>query len=119
MEDLGMTPSQTTSRLAQAALSLVGVLLTLRFVLRLLNADATNRFISWVYDTTAPAVHPFFNWFPQVRSGDGFIFEWATLFALVSYTVLTFAVLSVVGRYKTPANSVAKGNRRFSISFNR
>ncbi len=115
-----MSPSQMTARVTQFAVWVVGVLLSLRFVLRLLNADATNRLVRWLYDTSAPAVSPFFHWFHQVRTGDGFVVEFATLFALVSYFAIGFAVMAVVGNYRNKANSVAtESKRRFNISFNR
>lgn len=112
-------PSRVAANMTQLALWVVGVLLSVRVVLRLLNADATNRFVQWVYDSSQPAVHPFFNWFPQVRTGDGFVVEFATLFALAAYAVVGFVFLAVVANYRSKVNTVAGGKPRFNISFNR
>lgn len=115
-----MSPSRMTARVTQIALWVVGILLTLRFVLRLLNADATNRLVRWVYENTSAAVSPFFQWFHQVRLGDGFVVEFATLFALVSYFAIGFAVLAIIGTYRTKANSVANDVKSpVNISLNR
>ena len=115
-----MSPSRVAVNMTQLAVWVVGVLLSARFLLRLLNADATNRLVAWVYDMAQPAVDPFLNWFPQVRTGEGFVVEVATLFALAAYAALGFVVLAVVGNYRTKADNVAKSVKRFfSVSFNR
>lgn len=115
-----MSPSRLAANATQLALWVVGVLLSLRIVLRLLNADATNRVVQWVYDTTQPAVHPFFGWFPQVRGGDGFVVEFATIFALAAYAAIGFGVLAVVASKRGKVNSLSSGNRRlFNITLNR
>jgi uncharacterized protein YggT (Ycf19 family) len=114
-----MSPSRFTQRVTQVGVTLVFTLLSLRFLLRLLNADATNRVVQWVYDMTAPAVQPFFNWFPQVRSGDGFVIEVATVFALVSYTFLAFVALGVVNAWQDRVDGTGNPRRRFRISFTR
>lgn len=115
-----MNPSRLATKATQFAIALVGVSLSLRFVMRLLNADATSRLVDWIYDTTQPAVQPFFDLFPQVRGGDGFIVEFATLFALVTYVFLGFVVLAVVANNRSKVNSLAPGTKRwFNISLNR
>ena len=113
-----MNHSDIAARVIRAVALVVGSLLGVRFLLRAFNADGTNRLVSWIYDTSAPAVEPFFEWFGPVRSGDGFNVEVQTLFALAAYAFVAFAALAVVGVYKARADSV-KPKRRFAVSLKR
>lgn len=113
-----MTPSRMAAQTTQFAAWVVGTLLSLRFALRLFNADVSNRVVQWVYDVSQPAVDPFFGWFPPVRNADGFVPEIGTMFALVAYAAIAFVVLAVVGTYRTKANNAAtEAKSRFSVSF--
>lgn len=100
-----MRPAQNAARATQLVLWVTWLFLGGRFLLRAFNADITNRFVAWVYAITLPVVHPFFNWFPPVRVGDGFIVELQTLFALVAYTFLAFVALAVIGSYGRKADA--------------
>lgn len=111
-----MNPSAYTARLTQIVMWVVGLFLSFRFFLRLFNADATNRFVRWIYDVTFPAIKPFFSWFPPVRTADGFNPEFATVVALLVYTVVGFAIMAFVGSYRSNANSVA-AQRTFKLEF--
>lgn len=111
-----MKPSEYTSRLTQIIIWVVGLFLSFRFFLRLFNADATNRFVRWVYDVTFPAVKPFFSWFPPVRTADGFNPEFATVAALITYTVTGFVIMAIIGSYRASADSVA-AQRTFKLEF--
>ncbi len=113
-----MSHSDSTARVIRAVTAVVGVLLGLRFVLRAFNADGTNRLVSWIYDMSAPAIEPFFEWFKPVRVSDGFNLEVQTLFALATYTFIAFAALAAVGAYKARADGV-KPKRRFAVSLKR
>ncbi len=111
-----MRPSRAAAILTQVTLWVVWLLLGGRFILRALNADVTNRFVGWLYDVTAPVLHPFINWFPPVRTGDGFVVELGTLFALVAYSVLGFIAMAIIGNYARRADAaVQKFNVRFSV----
>ncbi len=113
-----MKPSDVVARVTQVSVALIGLLLGVRFLLRAFNADVSNRLVSWIYDTSAPAVEPFFEWFQPVRTGDGFNVEVQTLMALAFYVFVAFAVLAVVGRYRTRADGV-QPKRLLSVSFKR
>ena len=100
-----MRPGIWVGWLTQMTMWFVSILLGGRFLLRLLNADAGNRFVDWVYDQSQPVLEPFFRWFPTVRLGDGFNVELSTLFAAVSYLFIGFALLAAVGTYARRANN--------------
>jgi len=113
-----MKPSDVVGRVVQVTSALVALLLGVRFVLRAFNADATNRLVSWIYDTSSPAVEPFFEWFQPVRTGDGFNVEVQTLIALAVYVFVAFAMLAVVGLYRTRADAI-QPKRFFSVTIKR
>jgi len=70
----------------------VGVLLGLRFVLRLFDAAADNEFVNWVYQTSGEILSPFRNVF-QGASLDGAVIDFTALAALVVYGVVALWVL--------------------------
>lgn len=111
-----MNPSSYTARLTQIVTWVVGLFLSFRFFLRLFNADATNRFVRWIYDVTFPVVKPFFSTFPPVRTADGFNPEFATLVALVVYTAVGLALMAFIGSYGKKADSVT-AQRTFRLEF--
>lgn len=113
-----MKPSETTSRLTQLTVMFIGVFLTLRFFLRLFNADITNRLVAWIYQMTLPLVKPLSVVFPLARTGDGFVFEFTTLLALVVYSTIGLAILAFVASFGVKANSTAPA-RRFQLAFSK
>ena len=68
-------------------LTIVGVILSLRFILKLFGANAQNDFVNWVYETSAEIIGPFRGIFPAPNL-DGFVIEFSTIFAIVVYAIL-------------------------------
>jgi uncharacterized protein YggT (Ycf19 family) len=82
---------------------LVVVLLSVRFVLKLLSASTASAFVAWVYDTTQPLLQPFEFAFPTSAVRGGYIIEFTTLFALFAYVFggyLVQEMLEVINRRK-------------------
>lgn len=68
----------------------IETIIALRFVLRLLGADAANAFVSFVYNWSTPFVTPFSGIFGQdatvvhgVGTATTSVFDWTALIALV------------------------------------
>jgi YggT family protein len=76
-------------------LTVVGVLLGLRFILKLFSADATNDFVNWIYETSGEILGPFRGIFPSPNL-DGFVIEFSTIFALVIYAILGMLAFYVI-----------------------
>ena len=79
--------------------TIVGViefLLSLRVLLKLLNASAHAPFVQWVYETTKPLLAPFEGMFPTSTLPVGLVLEISTLFALVTYAFLGFLLESLI-----------------------
>lgn len=76
-------------------LGLLEVLLVFRFVFRLLAANPTAGFTSFIYNVSHPFVVPFmtvFNTTQVVASA----FEWTTLLAMVVYWLVAIAIVRLL-----------------------
>lgn len=72
---------------------IVLVLLSFRFVLALLGANATNGFANFIYTTSHPFVSPFFSLFNYRNYMNGTSqFEIYTLAAIVVYAVIAWGI---------------------------
>jgi len=92
-----MVPSHNFQavRVAWFVTGLIGVLVALRFALKLLGASTQSSFVSFIYGTTAPLVAPFHGIFPD--SGQGFyIFEPASLLAIAIYSLIGWGVVTLI-----------------------
>lgn len=83
----------------------IELLVGLRFVLRLLGADASNAIVNWVYTWSTPFVAPFSGIFgvdATVVNGIGTattsVFDWTALVALVIIGLVVGFVGSLLGR---------------------
>jgi uncharacterized protein YggT (Ycf19 family) len=72
--------------------SLIGVLLGLRFFLKLLAANLTTQFVIWIYEVTDPLLNPFTLAFPTAKISSGFVLEFTTLFAIFTYVFIGYLI---------------------------
>ena len=82
--------------IANLFIGVVSVFLGLRFVLRLLNADSGNEFVTWTYDVSSQLLEPFRGIFPTEEVEPGYVIEFSTLFAILVYSIFGFLVLALV-----------------------
>jgi uncharacterized protein YggT (Ycf19 family) len=75
--------------------TVLDVLIALRFVLKLLGASSQAAFVGFVYGLTAPLVAPFRGIFPDTGQGF-FVFEPASLVAIAIYTLLGWGVVALI-----------------------
>lgn len=76
-------------------ITLIEVLLSLRFVARLFGANAQAPFIAWLYETTEPLLAPFLHVFPSPSVKGNFVLEFSTLFAIFVYSFAAYIVLEI------------------------
>jgi hypothetical protein len=76
-------------------ISIVEVLLALRFVLKLLGARSAS-FVAWVYGATQAFVAPFSSAFPNYTFGGGFTLELTTLFAMLAFALIGLILAKVI-----------------------
>lgn len=76
-------------------LGLVEVLLAFRLVLKLLGANATAGFTSFIYGVTMPFATPFQAVFRSSRA-EGSVFEWTTILAMFVYWVVAWGIIKLL-----------------------
>ena len=78
------------------------VLLGLRFLFRLLDANVTG-FVDFLYTVTNPLVAPFDAIFNSPQAGNGSVFDSAAVVALLIYGLLTWGLIALVNTVTTVA----------------
>ncbi len=74
---------------------LINALIGIRFLLKMLGASPQAAFVSFMYGVTGPLVAPFRGIFPD--NGQGFyIFEPASLVAIVVYLLLGWGIVALI-----------------------
>src|SRR3989339_1919361 len=75
-------------------LGLLAVLLAFRFVLKLLGANPSAGFSSFIYGITYIFTAPFLSVFGMSKVS-GSIFEWTTLLAMFVYGVIAYGIIKL------------------------
>ena len=108
---------RSSHRLVQGIWLLFGIvegLLAMRFILKLLGANESAGFASFIYGASAPFVAPFNNLFANPGSG-GSILELTTLVALVVYMLIAWLVVKVLwllaGESRSATRTVSSATR--------
>lgn len=70
--------------------------LMIRFLLKLFSANSATPFVEWMYAVSTPMLVPFRGIFPASSLEDGFIIEFATLFAIAMYALLRYLLIQLV-----------------------
>lgn len=81
-------------------LGLVEALLAFRFVLKILAANPSAGFSSFIYGITYPMAAPFLSVF-NITQVEGNIFEWTTLLAMLVYFFIAWAIIKLFSMSKT------------------
>jgi ABC-type Na+ efflux pump permease subunit len=81
-------------------LGILEVLLAFRFALKLLAANPSAGFSSFIYNASYPFAAPFLNVF-RVTKVEGSIFEWTTLLAMLVYWLVAWGIIRLFFMSKT------------------
>jgi hypothetical protein len=94
-------------------LGILEVLLAFRFILKLLGANPTAGFSSFIYGVTYIFVVPFLKVF-GISQVAGSVFEWTTLLAIVIYWAIAFAIvkLLLIGKTVSTPEAAKKLNEQ-------
>jgi hypothetical protein len=106
-----------TARIIYFVMGVLEVLLALRFLFRIINAETTNGLVNFIYNFTAPFVAPFNGIFNDQSLQRGSLVEISTLLAMVLYAILTYGVIQLLYLLFTPgrsSRSVFSSSRRRS-----
>ena len=93
-------------------LGILEALLAFRFVLKLLAANSSAGFSSFIYNVSSPFAGPFLNVF-RVTRVEGSIFEWTTLLAMLVYGLIAWGLvkLFLIGKTVSTPEAAVKLNR--------
>src|SRR5664280_1107750 len=75
-------------------LGLIEVLLVFRFFLKLLAANPSAGFSSFIYNVSYPFTAPFLTVF-HITQVEGSIFEWTTLLAMFVYWLIAWGIVKL------------------------
>lgn len=75
-------------------LSVIEILLVIRFVLKLLQANPEAFFTNLMYSVSDILVYPFVAVFQNTSVADS-VFEWTTLLAMFVYWLLAIAIINI------------------------
>lgn len=81
-------------------LSLLEILLALRFALKLIGANSEAGFTSFIYTVTWPFTAPFLTVIPETAMAGGTL-EWATLLATLIYWLVATGIIRLLHMSKT------------------
>jgi hypothetical protein len=108
---------RSSYRLVQGIWLLFGIvegLLAVRFVLKLLGANESAGFASFIYAATGPFLAPFNNLFGTPASG-GMVLEMNTIVAIIVYMLMAWLIAKVVwllaGESRSATRTVATSTR--------
>lgn len=85
---------------------LLEALLAFRFILKLLGAQATAGFTSFIYGITRPFVAPFMNVF-GITPVVGNVLEWTTLLAMLVYWLIAWGISRLLVMSRSVSTSEA------------
>jgi hypothetical protein len=74
---------------------LIETLLTFRVILKLLGANPSAGFSSFIYSISYPLAAPFLNVF-RITQVKGSVFEWTTLLAMLVYWLIAWAIIKLL-----------------------
>lgn len=76
------------------------IILAFRFVLKLLAANSSAGFTSFIYNASYPFVAPFLSVFSAMKI-EGSVFEWTTLLAMLVYWLIAWGIIKLFFMSKT------------------
>jgi hypothetical protein len=83
-------------RIVYYVLGVIEVLLGLRFVLRMLGANAQSAFVQFIYSVSAIFMAPFTAVF-KTTVAEGAKLEWSILVAMAVYALIAWGIVALIG----------------------
>ncbi len=91
------------TKLFDWVLSIVMVMLGLRFTLKLVMANTSTPFVSWVYSVTDALIYPFSGIVNNATLNNGAVVDIVALIALVAYALIGYFGISLVRSLLRPS----------------
>lgn len=89
------SPAHTASRIITYVADVIIIVLGIRFILRLFDANAANAFVQFVYQVADIFLRPFRGIF-ETNVIEGSTVEWSTLFAMLIYGIGAHLIVYLV-----------------------
>ena len=83
------------SKLLNAVVTVIEIVLLIRFVFILLGVKSSGRFVGWIYETTGPLVFPFKSIFQQLDFR-GFTIDITTLLSIIAFGIAGIILVKVI-----------------------
>jgi uncharacterized protein YggT (Ycf19 family) len=106
-------PKRTASGLTMIVAGVAETLLAVRVVFQLVDADATNSFVRWVYAMSEPMLEPIRNLIGSQSFDQRFVLDFRALVAMAFWAVLAYVVLALLEWAKKPRIERDAGWRRW------
>jgi len=94
-----MNIKHLTNSLLNLLFVLVESFLAFRFILKLFGADASNGFVSWIYEMSSVLLEPFAGIFPARVFENAYVLEFSTLFAMLIYAVIAILLGELINGF--------------------
>ncbi len=94
-----------TAQIIYFLMGVVELLLALRFLFRVLNADATSGFVNFICNLSGAFVAPFNGIFNDQVLNRGNVVEASTLIAMLVYAILTYGLIQLLYVLFSPGRS--------------
>jgi uncharacterized protein YggT (Ycf19 family) len=79
-------------------------LLGLRVIFRLFNANGSNSFVHWVYQTSGTLMDPFRGIFQSTATlSPGYVLDINALFSMLMYAIIGYLLAALLGWVPAPA----------------
>ena len=95
-------PKGTAFRLTMLFVSLAEVVLGIRFIFRLIDADVTNSLVQWVYSMSEPLLEPLNGIVSASEFTQRFILDFRTLLAMAFWAAVGYVAMGVVEWVRKP-----------------
>ena len=82
--------------------ALVEIILSLRLILKLFGANASNSFVSQVYETSSSILDPFRGIFPTKVLDGVFVIDFSTIFAMIIYALIALLLTWIITLITSP-----------------
>ena len=82
-------------RIAEFLFDAIALLLGIRILLSFFAANQATPVVRWIFDMSQPLIAPFSGIFPNASIG-AFVIETSAIIALLVYSIIGYAVLSLV-----------------------
>jgi len=93
--------SSSGSQALYVLLDILEVILAVRFLFKLLAANAASPFVNFVYNLSSPLVAPFRNIFSNTQTGFG-VLEWSTIIAMIVYAIIAYLLAGLIENTSRP-----------------